>query len=141
MIKLNCRSDIELQRVVNFNVDTSQEYDLSQWEIDPRNVDIGGCILENPMDILNPRETTEEPSPMEEVMSDNGAPDVGFDEPSHAGFISDIQESGIHSLIEADRVVKRISIAYATQATQVDIQELKVEIRLMIQSRIPCGVK
>lgn len=111
-------------------MDTSQEYDLSQWEIDPRNVDIGGCILENPMDILNPRGIAEEPSPMEEVMSDNGAPnDIGFDEPSHAGFISDIEESGIHSLIEADRVVKRISIAYATQATQVDIQELKVGIR------------
>lgn len=130
---MNCRKDVELRRIVNFNVNTSERRDLNEWELDPTNIDIGGCSLENPMDIMNEtgcEKQKEVPMNEESGIFDNGViDDPGFDEPSHVGFISEINESSMNntsSLLKADRVVERISIAYATQATQVDIQALKV---------------
>ena len=145
---LFCRDDVVLHRRVHFNMDSTTSLSPDQWEVSPNNVDLGGCSLDNPMDVLSVHQ--EEPSLLEDDgpmdLSIGGADEVT--EPSHVGFISEINDSseymlygshvvmeddnrGMGSLLQADRVVEKVAINYANKATQVDIQRLKVtEIRL-----------
>ena len=123
---------------MNFNIDMSKQIDIENWEIDPNNVDIGGCMLLNPMDVLNQAEVQNDVSRTVEDDMNGSGDDFGlgfgdtmddsvFDGDGHVGMISEIDEESM-SLVQADRVVDRISIAYANQATQIDIQDLKVRL-------------
>ena len=123
---------------MNFNIDVSKQVDIDDWEINPDNVDIGGCMLLNPMDVLNQEELQNDLSrTVDDAINASGddfglgfgdvMDDSGFDGDGHVGMISEIDEESM-SLVQADRVVDRISIAYANQATQIDIQDLKVRV-------------
>ena len=63
-----------------------------EWEVSPHNVDLGGCALDNPMDLI-PNEITEMPAIDidEDSLVLSTHPDL---EVSHAGFISELKESG-----------------------------------------------
>ena len=134
LIHLHCRGDITLHRVVHFNTEPATSMTPDEWEVAAENIDIGGCSLENPMDLM---------STSYEALQEGEFPDMDIwndmsTEPgdvSHGGFISEIEESEIEldrnrrdSLLQADRIVERIDIAYARKATQVDVQKLKVWI-------------
>ena len=95
-------------------------------------------MLLNPMDVLNQAEVQNDVSRTVEDDMNGSGDDFGlgfgdtmddsvFDGDGHVGMISEIDEESM-SLVQADRVVDRISIAYANQATQIDIQDLKVRL-------------
>ena len=56
----------------------------------PQNVDLGGCALDNPMDII-PNDVTEMP----EIHLDEDSVNFSLQEveTTHAGFISDLKDS------------------------------------------------
>ena len=94
LTRLFCRDDIVLHRLVSINTSAASGLTPDQWEVSPENVDVGGCSLENPMDILNAQ-------PEESVMEEGNDPlDMSIgngdepSEPSHVGFISEINDSG-----------------------------------------------
>ena len=92
LTRLFCRDDIVLHRLVHFNTESASSLTPDQWEVSPNNVDVGGCSLENPMDVLSVHQT--EPSLMDDGPMDlslGGADEVN--EPSHVGFISEINDS------------------------------------------------
>lgn len=102
-----------------------------EWEISAENVDIGGCSLENPMDIIPTSYEALYEGELPEMDISNDLP-AEPGEVSHVGFISEIEEGGIasegngmESLLQADRVVEHVEISFAKRATQVDVQKLK----------------
>ena len=105
-----------------------------EWEVAAENVDIGGCSLENPMDLISTSYEALHEGELPEMDMSNDIPAEPGDV-SHVGFISEIEESEIvsegnrrDSLLQADRVVKHVDITFAHKATQVDVQKLKVWI-------------
>ena len=103
-----------------------------EWEVAAENVDIGGCSLENPMDLISTSYEALHEGDLPDMDVSNDIP-VEPGDVSHVGFISEIEESEIalqgnknDSLLQADRVVEHVDIAYAHKATQVDVQKLKV---------------
>ena len=52
MLRLACRPDAKLHRVVRFRDVPAGEAVPERWEVSPRNVDVGGCVVENPMDLV-----------------------------------------------------------------------------------------
>ena len=151
-----------------------------RWEVSPRNVDVGGCVVENPMDLVALSyealygEEGELPEVEMSIMGDDhdGIGEVGEvggmssggsrvstrsygtsardrsssssmpNRPSThpgrlsgAGFISEVEES----LVQADRVVPRTAIAFASKASQVDVQQLKVGMKGRFNRSAPSG--
>lgn len=93
LTRLFCRDDIVLHRLVSINTSAASGLTPDQWEVSPENVDVGGCSLENPMDILNTQseESVEEGNdPLDMSIGNGDEPS----EPSHVGFISEINDSG-----------------------------------------------
>ena len=96
MQHLECRPDISLRRIVHFDTSAGASLSPDEWEVSPHNVDLGGCALDNPMDLI-PNEITEMPAiTVDEdslVLSNHQSLEV-----SHAGFISELKDSGKGSL-------------------------------------------
>ena len=87
---LDCRPDISLRRVVHFDTSAGASLTPDEWEVSPQNVDLGGCALDNPMDII-PNDVTEMP----EIHLDEDSVNFSLQEveTTHAGFISDLKDS------------------------------------------------
>jgi len=65
-----------------------------EWEVAAENVDIGGCSLENPMDLISTSYEALHEGDLPDMDVSNDIP-VEPGDVSHVGFISEIEESEI----------------------------------------------
>jgi hypothetical protein len=49
-----------LRRLINFSTKNAIGLTMEQWELAQDNVDIGGCAIDNPMDVVNATITNKE---------------------------------------------------------------------------------